>query len=35
MLKDKEKETVTVNATIMFKFEGKQPTEISLSNFHK
>lgn len=34
MLKDKEKETVTAHATIKFKFEGKQPTEISLSKSH-
>ncbi|WP_152393022.1 hypothetical protein [Paenibacillus guangzhouensis] len=28
MLRDKEKETVIANATIKFKFEGKQPTEM-------
>jgi hypothetical protein len=30
----KEKETVIANATIKFRFEGKQPTETNLSKFH-
>ncbi|GIO62804.1 hypothetical protein [Paenibacillus cineris] len=34
MLRDKKKETVFANATIKFRFEGKQPTEISLSKYH-
>ncbi|NQX58037.1 hypothetical protein [Paenibacillus qinlingensis] len=34
MLKDKEKEIVMALATIKFRFEGKQPTEISLSKTH-
>lgn len=34
MLRDKEKETVIANATIKFRFEGKQLTEIDLSEYH-
>lgn len=33
MLKDKEKQVVLPGATIQFKIEGKQPTEIYLSSF--